>query len=110
MKNIEKIIRTATWERWDSWSQEQKDFILKYSGKSVGETDSSPKVHSNNYYHKNWEFAEARPDHGEICEHCKFPYCFYAEPRNWSMSSDADVWNLMKCANVQCGRYFESCF
>lgn len=110
MKNIERIIKTATWERWNSWSQEQKDFILKYSGKPVGETDSSPKVHSNNYSQKSWEFGEARPDHGEICEHCKFPYCFYAEPRNWSMSSEADVWNLMKCANVSCGKYFESCF
>ncbi len=109
MKNIEKIISIVTWEIWQGWSEEQKDFILKHEGKRVGELDSAG-VHSNNYSDKTWEFGKTRPDRTEECGHCKFTYCFYAEPRNWSMSSDADVWNLMKCANVNCGKYFESCF
>jgi hypothetical protein len=64
----------------------------------------------NDYSEKEWEFGKARSDHGEICDDCKFPYCFYAVPRNWSMSSDVDVWNLMKCGNEKCGKLFESCF
>ncbi len=90
-----------------SWSDSQKNYILNNHGKKVGLVKNF-NPHSD-YSEKTWEFEKARPEYGEICDACKFPYCFYAEPRNWSMGSDSDVWNLMKCANANCGKYFESC-
>lgn len=84
---------------WETWTIEQKNFISEWEGKVVD---------SKNYSGKKWEIGKARPEYGEICKTCSFQYCFYAEPRNWSLG-DSDVWNLMKCANVNCGKQFESC-
>lgn len=95
-------------DEWNSWSKTQQDFIINHQGMKINaESLSNQKLH-NDYTGKTWDFDLAR-DYIEICDQCKFKYCFYAMPRNWSMGSDSDVWNLMRCANAKCGHYFESC-
>lgn len=101
-----KIVSTTD---WDSWSKEQQDFIINHHGKKISNEDLKRQRLHSDYSAKTWEFGKARENVGEVCGDCKFPYCFYATPRNWSMSSTSDVWNLMRCANVKCGKYFESC-
>jgi hypothetical protein len=87
-------------EVWDSWSAEQQAYILAQEGQPAGD----PR-----YADKCWELDRHRPEYRETCDKCYFEYCFYAMPRNWSLDSSADVWNLMKCANVKCQNHFESC-
>ncbi len=94
---------------WNSWSKSQQEFVVGLEHKKVDSSECKGYKLMNNYSEKEWGFGAARSDCGEICDDCKFPYCFYAYPRNWSMSADADVWNLMKCGNVDCGKLFESC-
>ncbi|HMV44367.1 MAG TPA: hypothetical protein PK079_18525 [Leptospiraceae bacterium] len=102
--NLKKKLKN---EEDKNWSDQQINFILEtHNAKIVEITGYKPHA---DYINKTWEFGKARPEYREICESCQFPYAFYAEPRNWSMGSDSDVWNLMKCANVDCGKYFESC-
>jgi len=102
---LKKIISE---EEWNSWSKMQQDFVIQNQEKKITtESLANQKLHSN-YNGKSWYFGLAR-DPIEICTNCKFKYYFYAMPRNWSMSSSSDVWNLMRCANVECARYFESC-
>jgi hypothetical protein len=103
MDILERYKKFISMETWNQWSEDQKKFVLDLEGKKVSEQTR------RNYQDKKWELGKARPEFGEACKDCSFPFCFYAEPRNWSMSSSADVWNLMKCANVNCGKLFESC-
>lgn len=108
MKIPENLIKVIDAETWDSWNEDQKEFILKYNNQTIDrDALSRANLHSD-YSGKTWDLGKTRPEYGESCN-CKFSYCFYAEPRNWSMSSSSDVWNLMKCANNQCGKFFESC-
>ncbi len=91
----------------ENWNEVQIKYILNHQGKKLEQIkEFSPHA---DYTGKAWDLDKARSEYGEICADCKYPYCFYAEPRNWSMGSDSDVWNLMKCGNVNCGKYFESC-
>lgn len=93
---------------WNSWSEALQNFIIQnHNTKITPESLKGKNLHAF-YKDKSWKFGPARPEVGEICK-CGFAYCFYAMPRNWSLGTDADVWNLMRCANVNCGEYFESC-
>jgi hypothetical protein len=88
------------------WSAAQKEYVKAHEGKPVGEI----RMGAGRYYSGlKWQLGKARPQYGEVCDRCGYPLCFYAEPRSWSMRSSADVWNLMKCANVECQQLFESC-
>jgi hypothetical protein len=102
---INNLQSTLGQELWNLWSKEQQAYILEHEGASV---KNIPNLHSN-YHGKKWELGASRPEYGEKCPKCDFKHCFYAQPRNWSMNSSADVWNLMKCANVECQSTFESC-
>ncbi|MBL1177531.1 hypothetical protein [Pantanalinema sp. GBBB05] len=108
----EKLQQILPQEIWDSWSAEQRAYILAHEGQLVESFSSEKQGLSqlySEYQDKKWEVGQSRPPLQEYCQGCKFDYCFYAQPRNWSMSSESDVWNLMKCANVKCQSYFESC-
>ncbi|MBL8045752.1 MAG: hypothetical protein JNL09_04380 [Anaerolineales bacterium] len=94
--HLHKILSAATWA---AWSVEQQAYILKFEGQ--------PVLGKSFYAGKKWELDRHRPTFGEICPKCYFEFCFYAEPRNYSLG-DADVMNLMKCANVTCQHEFES--
>jgi len=108
-KDLQEILNQQI---WDSWSAEQRDYILIHEEQSIDSISSKkqglPQQFSE-YISKKWELGNSRPTLQESCSKCKFNYCFYAKPRNWSMSAASDVWNLMKCANVECQSYFESC-
>lgn len=94
-QEIEKIVRSDTWE---NWSEDQQTYVLAMQNAAV----------TRQFYRsKTWKLDKARPIYREICSNCLFDYCFYAEPRNYTIG-DADVYNLMKCANVNCQREFES--
>jgi hypothetical protein len=98
--------RILSEEDWNSWSQAQQEFILQENGKQI-QNDSLQAIKLNAYYSgKTRAFGPASK---EVGPKCHFAYCFYAFPRNWSIGSDSDVWNLMRCANVNCGHYFDSC-
>ncbi len=90
-------------EAWQRWSIAQRAYVIEHEGAATNH------VMNADYRAKTWELDHARPHYGERCSKCLFEYCFYAMPRNWSLSHSADVWNLMKCANVNCQHYFESC-
>lgn len=93
---IEKVIRRHIWE---DWSEDQQIYVLI--------TQFDP-VDDFRYRGKRWELDKARPNYGELCPKCYFDCCFYAMPRNYTIG-DADVYNLMKCANVKCQFEFQSC-
>lgn len=93
---IEKAARQRVWE---SWSDEHQTYVLGLQLQPVGDS---------RYFGKHWELDNARPQYSEFCPKCSFDYCFYAMPRNYTIG-DADVYNLMKCANVNCQCEFQSC-
>lgn len=93
---LQKILPAAVWAEW---STEQQTYILAH--------ESQPVLGKGFYVGKNWELGRHRPEFKETCPKCNFEFCFYAEPRNYSLG-DADVMNLMKCANVTCQHEFES--
>jgi hypothetical protein len=95
--HFKAIIPLATWE---SWGHEQQAHVIARDGQAVTHSD---------YPKKQWGLGAARPEVREICAACQFEYCFYALPRNWSVSHTADVWNLMECANARCQQLFEAC-
>ncbi len=92
---LQKILSPTIWH---SWPVEQHLYILE----TEGQTTNHPF-----YQGKKWELGEHRPQYRESCPKCQFGYCFYAQPRNWTIG-DADVWNLMKCANEKCRFEFQS--
>jgi len=107
----EKLRKILKREIWESWSAKQRAYVLACEGQLIenvrfGKRDL-PRKYSE-YKGKKWSLGYSRPTQ-EVCPKCKFDYCFYAQPRNWSMRATSDVWNLMKCANVECQSYFESC-
>jgi hypothetical protein len=107
-ENLKKVISQGTWE---GWSPVQRAYVAAHENqpiKSASLAEANLSQYHLAYSDKKWQIGLPRPDLQEQCR-CKFDYCFYAQPRNWSMSSSADVWNLMKCANVECQSYFESC-
>ncbi len=113
-KLIEKIIKITTKEVWDSWSKEQQQYILYHYNKplkgiikELNQKCGDKWSGNRNYSKKHWKFGKSRMI--EKCSKCNFPFNFYAMPRDWSMRASADVWNLMKCANVECGHLYESC-
>jgi len=93
---IEKVVRQRIWE---SWNEEQQEYVLVLQFEPVRD---------ERYLGKRWELDKARPQYTELCPRCYFDYCFYAMPRNYTIG-DADVYNLMKCANVACQFEFQSC-
>lgn len=94
--HLAKVLSATTWAAWNA---EQQAYILEYEGQPVK---------GNRFYAgKAWQLDRHRPVHGETCPKCYFEFCFYAEPRNYTLG-DADVMNLMKCANVKCQHEFES--
>jgi hypothetical protein len=93
---IERVVRQRVWE---SWNEEQQTYVLVLQFEPVRDS---------RYFGKRWELDKARPQHTELCPKCYFDYCFYAMPRNYTIG-DADVYNLMKCANVACQFEFQSC-
>ncbi len=92
---------------WEEWTEEQKSYIIQFERQKV-ELPKSENFHAN-YSAKHWELDHAKPSWKSICEKCNFPFLFYAKPRNYSLSHTADVWNLTKCANSNCGILMESC-
>ena len=99
-------------ETWHTWDVQQKRYILNHQGQSITSKNLQPPDLSQpcgEYSGKHWQLGLTRPDLQESCPKCGFSHCFYAQPRNWSMGATSDVWNLMKCANVNCQTYFESC-
>ena len=109
MNYLNKPSATIKEVDWDLWSDAQKEYVIKNEAKhfTTNELPNEENFHAK-YEGKIWSIGKTRPDYQEECK-CGFSYCFYAEPRNWSMGSDSDVWNLMKCANVSCRNFFESC-
>ncbi len=99
-------------EIWQAWSAEQRAYILAHGDQGLGSVrfgEHRLPAEYSHYQNKQWQLGQARPSLQESCPQCQFAYCFYAHPRNWSMGATSDVWNLMKCANVDCQSYFESC-
>lgn len=94
--SFEKHILAGDWQKW---SEEQQAHIVQVHGQPV----TNP-----HYDDKHWEIGKARPQYGECCPKCSFDYCFYAMPRNCSISHTADVYNLMRCANMNCQHEFSS--
>ena len=105
----EKLKELLSEELWNSWSDEQKQYIINNEQKDIGEIKMGEGSNTRFYSDKKWELGKTRPRYQEFCEKCGFEYCFYAMPRNWSMRSSSDVWNVMKCANVKCQSFFDSC-
>lgn len=93
---------------WNAWTEEQKAYILSQINMPFVETESgaSSLRHVGQYVGKTWHMMKA--DH-ERCRKCSFDYLLVAIPKNWSIS-DADVWNLTKCANVECQNLDEWCW
>lgn len=93
---------------WESWSEEQKEYVLAqiqqpFTGTEVG---ASSLHYASAYIGKTWFLAKADHEH---CQKCSFDYLLCAVPRNWTVS-DADVWNLTKCADVNCQNLDEWCW
>ena len=105
----EGLSEILTPEIWENWSKEQKEYIIENEGKPIGEVSVGEGSNIRYYSDKTWALGTVRKRYLESCEKCDFDYCFYAVPRNWSMRSSSDVWNVMKCANVKCQSYFDSC-
>jgi hypothetical protein len=98
-------------EVWNSFSEKQKEFIVQNHSLEITRESLDKEFHYHaNYVGKKWILDKSRFDRTEYCRKCKFAYMFDAEPRNYSLSYSADVYNLMRCANVDCKSYFESCF
>lgn len=93
--NLQKVVSPDV---WSSWSVEQRSYILETEGQLADHPF---------YPDKRWELGEHRPKWRESCPKCQFEYCFYAKPRNWTIGN-ADVWNLMKCANEKCRLEFQA--
>jgi hypothetical protein len=105
---LDAILKAVGQGTWDAWSPEQRAFVQAYQGADIGKLTLGGAA-SRYYERKKWRVDATRPQYGEACDACRFPFCFYAEPRNGSMSPESDVWNVMKCANHACGKLFESC-
>lgn len=104
-----KLTRAVTFRLWKSWSEAQQQYVLAHEGQPTGRIERGSGVDARYYTDKTWKLDPIRPEYRESCSACGFPVCFYAVPRNWSMGCDSDVWNLMKCGNVECQALFESC-
>ncbi len=102
--NLKEIIDPSY---WNTWSEEQKIYIVEFADKKV-ELPVSRNFHAN-YSGKKWELGLAKPKNQSVCGKCNFAFLFYAKPRNFSLSHTADVWNLLKCANVDCAQFIEIC-
>lgn len=107
---LEGVIRIAGEETWESWSKAQQGYILKHhKNQLTGIIEELNGIHgknwsrTRNYPEKHWELEK------KACKKCKFPFTFSAMPTNWSMKASADVWNLTKCANVDCAHLSERC-
>ena len=110
--NIPNELESILTEKdWNSFSKNQKEYILSNHNQFITKESLDKDFHYHaNYINKKWIFGKARIDRMEYCRKCKFDYLFDAKPRNFSLSYSADVYNLMRCANVDCKSYFETCF